>query len=74
MIRNGENGLLTGIGDEEGLVRAMCTLAADPQLRQKLERQAMADMQAYDRELVIKDWDDTIRQCMNMEKKETENE
>lgn len=74
VIRNGENGLLTGIGDEEGLVRAMCTLAADPQLRQKLERQAMADMQAYDRELVIKDWDDTIRQCMNMEKKETENE
>ena len=64
VIRDGENGLLVDIGDEEGLARAMCTLARDPELRRKLERQAKEDLKAYDMDVVVRDWERVIRQML----------
>ena len=61
VIRDGENGLLAELGDEEALTRQMCRLARDPELRQRLERQAMEDMKAFDQNVVVKDWERVIR-------------
>ncbi|MBQ6475461.1 MAG: glycosyltransferase [Clostridia bacterium] len=65
VIRNGENGLLTRIGDEEGLAEAMCMLAEDPELRCRIERQAREDMKAYDRYSVVNDWEKAILACVD---------
>ena len=64
VIRDGNNGLLVDIGDEEGLARAMCALAGDPALRRRLERQAAADLKAYDKDEVAKDWESVILRCV----------
>jgi glycosyltransferase involved in cell wall biosynthesis len=57
VIRDGENGLLVDIGDEDALTEAMCRLAADPDLRKRLEREAMKDAEAFDDRTVIKSWE-----------------
>lgn len=57
VIRDGENGLLVDIGDERALTEAMCRLAADPELRRRLERAAMEDSAAFDKETVIHSWE-----------------
>ena len=62
VIRDKENGLLVDIGDENALAQAMCLLAGDPDLREKLEKQAIKDMQAYDSNIVVRDWERVIRQ------------
>ena len=64
MIRERENGLLVDVGDKRALTEAMCALAQDPELRRRLERQAMEDMKAYDKDTVVKDWSRVIRQCL----------
>ena len=64
VIRDRENGLLADIGDEQALAEAMRTLAGDPQLRHRLENQAVEDMKLYDREVVINDWNRVIRQLL----------
>jgi glycosyltransferase involved in cell wall biosynthesis len=61
VIRNGENGLLVDIGDETGLMKAMCLLADDAGLRRKLERQAREDIRVYDKDIVTKSWEQVIR-------------
>ncbi len=63
VIRNGENGLLVDIGDEEALAKAMADLAQDPSLRRKLEGNAARDLKAYDWTTVCRDWELVIRQC-----------
>ena len=62
VIRSGENGLLTEIGDERGLTKAMCTLAGDPELRRVMEREAMKEIAEYDRNIVTEDWERMIRE------------
>ena len=64
VIRERENGLLVDVGDKRALTEAMCALAQDPELRRRLERQAMEDMKAYDKDTVVKDWSRVIRQCL----------
>ena len=63
VIRDRENGLLTEKGDEKGLTEAMCELAGDPVLRKKLESRAMRDMKAFERDLVVRDWEEVILRC-----------
>ncbi len=60
VIRHMENGLLTDIGDEKGLTDAMIMLAEDPALRRKLEEQAAADLKAYEKGIVVKEWEETM--------------
>lgn len=64
VIQDGENGLITDIGDEKALTRAMCVLAEDIMLRRRLEQQAAEDMKAYDRAVVVRDWEEVIRKAM----------
>ena len=61
VIRDGENGLLIETGDGKALTEAMRTLAEDSGLRQRIGRQAMEDMKAYETDLVVKDWEKVIR-------------
>ena len=56
VIRHGENGLLIDIGDEEALAGALCTLAADPVYRERLEAKAREDAAAFDKDTVIENW------------------
>ena len=60
VIRDRENGLLTKRGDEKGLTEAMCLLASDPAVRKTLETRAMQDMKAFDRDLVVLEWEKVI--------------
>ncbi len=64
VIRDGVNGLLADVGDEQGFAEAMRTLARDPGLRLRLERQAMEDLKAYDKDLVLPEWEDLVRRCL----------
>ncbi len=65
VIRHKENGLLVDIGDEKALAQAMSVLARDPELRKRLERQAMEDLKAYSKDVVVKNWEHVIRQCIS---------
>lgn len=60
VIRNGENGLLIDIGDESELAQAMCTMAGDPGLRRKMEQQAMEDLKAFEKDTVVRDWEQLL--------------
>lgn len=33
-------------------------------LRLRLERQAMEDLKAYDKDLVLPEWEDLVRRCL----------
>lgn len=57
VIRDGENGLLVDIGDEEGLAKAMSLLSENEALRKQLEKQAMEDIKAFDKKHVAKEWE-----------------
>ena len=57
IIRDGENGLLSAVGSEEGLTKAMKRLAADPFLRRKIERQAAEDIRELSVERIAGEWE-----------------
>ncbi len=57
VIRDGENGLLVRRGDEKGLTEAMCRLADEPLLRQRLEERAAADAEAFTPERIVRKWE-----------------
>ncbi|MBR3195995.1 MAG: glycosyltransferase [Clostridia bacterium] len=61
VIQDGENGLLVGIGDEDGLVNAMTRIAQDELLRRKLERGAIDTAnRLFRRDVVMKEWERVI--------------
>lgn len=57
LIRDGENGLLTPLGDAVALAQAMNRLSDDAAMRAALAEQAMKDMQKYSSEQIIKRWE-----------------
>ena len=56
LIENGENGILIPVGSEEDMVNAMCMLAENGQLREKLGRNAKATAEQYRYDNVIEKW------------------
>lgn len=56
VIRSGENGILTDIGDEEQLVEAMTRLADDAELRRRLGDEARNSCESFRTEPVIEQW------------------
>ncbi len=60
VIRDGENGLLTEIGDEQGLADAMRRLASDPALRRRLEQGALEEAKNFTPERIVKQWEEVI--------------
>ena len=57
VIRDGENGLLVPVGDEDALLYAMCRFADDPALREKTERAAAADMAGLSPARIVRKWE-----------------
>ena len=56
VIEDGRNGLLVEIGNEEQLTRAMCRLADDPALRERLGEQAARTLERYSARNVVREW------------------
>lgn len=56
VIRDGKNGLLVDIGDQNGLTEAMCVLAENPELRIQMEQTAKADAKSFHTDVVIEQW------------------
>ena len=63
VIRDGENGLLTEPGEWKQLTEALTRLTDDPELRERLGKNAMETAEAYCSERVLKQWADMIMPC-----------
>ncbi|MBQ6621284.1 MAG: glycosyltransferase [Mogibacterium sp.] len=57
VIRDGENGLLTEIGNGQELTEAMLRLAGDPAFRRSLEAQALKDAENFTIDRVTRRWE-----------------
>ena len=73
VIRDGENGLLTEVGNEEQLLRAMLRLAEDADLRERLGRAAAETAQRFRKEVVLQQWLSLVEGLMNGGKSLQEN-
>ena len=60
MIRNGENGLLVPILDEEALADAICRLIEDPALAERLGDNARKIADLTNPEAVFAQWKDYL--------------
>ena len=60
VIRDRENGLLVNVGDARALAESLCSLAADPELRSRLEAQAKKDVAALNQDVVIQKWKEVL--------------
>lgn len=60
LVKDGENGFLISDGDETAFADAVCQLAENEQLRQKLAKGALASAQKYGKEKVLPLWIDAI--------------
>ncbi len=61
LIRSGENGILTKIGDEEELYEAMTLLADNEELREQLGRNAARTVRANHPEIIAGQWKQMLR-------------
>ena len=64
LIKNGENGLLFPVGDEEALLQAMNKLAEDPQFAQRLGESAEKLKTQVDTQTVVDQWIAYVGQVM----------
>ena len=64
LIKSGENGLLVPVRNSGALLCAMKTLAADPQLAERLGKQAENLKKQVDTETVVEQWLAYIGQCL----------
>lgn len=60
IIIDGENGLLTPVGDKERLIEAMEKLIGDKGLAENIGKNAERDAGQFDAEVVLKQWDAVI--------------
>lgn len=60
VIRDGENGLLIEIGDQQGLTQAMKRLAQDTALRKRIERNGAEEADKYSIDTVLRKWEDIL--------------
>ena len=60
VIRSGENGILTEIGDQEQMASAMARLADDPELRERLGKAAAVTAERFRKEEVVRKWIEVI--------------
>jgi glycosyltransferase involved in cell wall biosynthesis len=60
IVVDGSNGLLVPDGDVPGLARALATLMADDELRERMGEQALADARQYDISAIARTWIDLI--------------
>ena len=56
LIRDGENGMLVPVGDEDAMAAALDKLLSDPQLAHRMGEQARIDAQRYTPEKIFREW------------------
>lgn len=64
LIRDGENGLLVPVGDEDAMAAAICRLIEDPALRRKLGRNARAIRSVAGTEQICRQWEQYLEQVI----------
>lgn len=64
LIQDGENGLLTKVGDADSLSDAMLRYIEDPELKQHCASQAMLVQQAYSISQILQRWDMFLRKLV----------
>ena len=60
VIRTGENGLLVPVGDETALLDAMCRLADDKALRERIGKEGRKTGEGFRKEAVVEKWIEVI--------------
>ena len=60
VIKNGENGILIPVGDEKALLGAMCSLAEDRELRDRIAREGRKTGEGFRKEAVVEKWIEVI--------------
>ena len=63
VVRSGDNGLLAPAGDITGLAQSIGRLLADPGLRARMAAAAREGLEAFDRDLMVRQQEDLYR-CM----------
>ena len=61
IITDGKSGLLARDGDVDDLAEKLRLLIEDEKLRQKLSENAVEEVKRFDKELIMKQWDELIR-------------
>lgn len=64
VIRTGENGMLTPVGDEDALLRAMETLADDEPLRRRIGEEGRRTGEGFHKEAVAQRWIEVIEKVI----------
>ena len=64
VVRQGENGILVPEGDIEGLASALKTLIEDPALLKKMGQQAWKDAARWDRETIMRRWENLFESIL----------
>lgn len=60
LIEDGVNGRLVPVDDVDALTRAMRELMAEPELRQRLGREASKVRQLFRQEYIMEKWEDCL--------------
>lgn len=64
-IKNGQNGLLTNIGDESGMARSLELVAADSTSRKRMQENARKTAHGYDWDIVVSRIADVYNEMLN---------
>ena len=60
VIRDGENGLLVPVGDSQKMAEAMCRIADDRVLSEKLSKKGTEIRQKLDKRVIARQWEEVI--------------
>lgn len=60
MIQNGENGMITPLGDKEALAKAMLRMAADLDKSKEMGREAAKIKNRFTKEAIVEKWKDLL--------------
>ncbi len=66
LIKNGENGLLVPVGDEEALSIAILKLIEDNELSQKIANNALKISEKFNPNIINQQWEDFINKIINL--------
>lgn len=65
LIKDGDNGLLVDIGDEQSLAMAMDRLLGDKNLREKLSKKGCESASLFKTEKIVDEWDGLIKEIVS---------
>ena len=63
VIRDQENGLLTPVGDEEALAKAILAIVSDKACARRLSENALRLKERFSRERICGEWEEFLKKC-----------